>query len=318
MISRPEDFAAPWLEALRPLQAMGLEPDFVERRVMEAVAAELRSPEDLQRAGRLRDDCPVQGMAPEDYLPGWVEVPTLGRALAGIQFRGPGPRKPVLELLQRSFRIDRAGALDDLRRCLLGRFAGFHPTAALVFLTPSEEAACGEGAPGLPDERLIGGRLHHLRQRPPPPQPRRVHLVRTLGLDWFALYRAAYESFHGTASGALREAVRVETRETLSHFIDCGAVFEVFVDDLWAGLVAVLRQTMAGLPGFLVVEEILSPAFIGQRLAPAVQDEMIRRLDAGPLDCLFGKIHPLNGPSLRTAKGLGRVDLGGFRALSLT
>ena len=296
---------------------MGLEPEFVERCVMEAVTVDLRSPEDLRRAVRLHDDCPVEGMTPEDYLPRWVEVPTHGRALAGIQFRGPGPRKPVLELLQRSFRIDRADTLDDLRRCLRGQFAGFHPTAALVFLTPGEEAACGAEAPGLPDERLIGGRLHHLRQRPPPPRPRQVRLARTFGLDWFDLYRAAYESFHGKASDALRDAVRVETRETLSHFIECGAVFEVFIDDLWAGLVAVLRQTMAGLPGFLVVEEILSPAFIGQRLAPAVQDEMIRRLDADPLDCLFGKIHPLNGPSLRTAMGLGRVDLGGFRALSL-
>jgi hypothetical protein len=318
MTARPEDCAAPWLDALRVLEETGLEPHFVERCVLEAVAAELASPRDLRRASRLRADCPVEGRTTEDYLPRWVEIDGCGQALVGIQFRGPGPRKPVLEVLQRSFRVDRAGTLSELQRCLRGQFADFRPSEALVFLTRAEEAACGQGAPGRPDERLIGARVHFLRQRAPPPRTRRLRLVRTHDLEWFEVYRAAYESFHGRAPEALREAVRVETRETLSRFIACGAVFEVLVDDAWAGLVAVLRQALSGLPGFLVVEEVLVEALRGQRLAPAVQDEMIRQLDASPLDCLFGKIHPLNTPSLRTAMGLGRLDLGGFRALSLT
>ena len=63
--------------------------------------------------------------------------------------------------------------------------------------------------------------------------------------------------------------------------------------------------------GFVVQEIVLTDAYRGRRIAPAVLQRLVTAVPADTGDTLWGTVHPHNEPSLRTARSIGREIIGG-------
>lgn len=161
-----------------------------------------------------------------------------------------------------------------------------------------------------------------LLKRTPPERVNRVTLrrVETTSPDWLAFYPQyleAYRSFHAERPGLIK-FVRVETPRDLASFADGGVLAEIFVDGRWGGLIAAMPDFVVGMHGYRIVEEIFAAEFRGQRLARALQWRLAEMLPRAGGELLLGTIHPTNVWSVRTATGMGRVDVGGYAVLDLS
>lgn len=106
--------------------------------------------------------------------------------------------------------------------------------------------------------------------------------------------------------------VRKPGKKDLRSYLAEGTLFEVFVDDEWAGIVAAFQAAEKGVSGYCVGEIVLKREFRGKRLGLAVQRKFVEKLDETRGRVLWGTIGAANTPAIRTAKRCGRVDVGGY------
>jgi DNA-binding transcriptional ArsR family regulator/GNAT superfamily N-acetyltransferase len=123
-------------------------------------------------------------------------------------------------------------------------------------------------------------------------------------------YRNAFERLLRDQA-QYREYTRLESEKDLVELAEAGNVFDIHVDDRWAGLTAVDEAGEEGLEGYLMNEILLDEHARGKRLASAVQRHLIEQLpDRRRL--LIGTIDSRNCAAIRAAARLGRSDVGGY------
>ncbi len=113
--------------------------------------------------------------------------------------------------------------------------------------------------------------------------------------------------------------VAPETESSLAECAAAGALYRVFIDDVWAGVIAARPDSYRQWHGWLIVEEVLHPDFRGRRFAPAMQQAFLRQLDADRERFVFGTIAAANTASLKTSLRVGRhvVEIGSFVKLDI-
>lgn len=82
----------------------------------------------------------------------------------------------------------------------------------------------------------------------------------------------------------------------------------IFVNGAWAGTVAARSEPLFGIPGFIIVEEVLAAPWRRQGLGPILQRCLAEKIiqQYGENNLLHGTIAGINLPSLRTALRSGR------------
>ncbi|MEZ6185433.1 MAG: hypothetical protein R3F62_10535 [Planctomycetota bacterium] len=283
-------------------------PDLARFHPREVRASLLRAWLDVE-LGRIGDRafaegfaraCPRNDAPPEAYWPRVLEgTPTL---LAGIRFKGGDRAQPFVELIAWDGPLP---AWDALRQRLAAAFAQFAPRRLRLRL-PGEAPPPGSAVEL--DQWLVAGRVAELRR-----QPRSAALATRSAADLacFEAFCAAYRAWQAGA-GPLGAEVQPASREELEACLESGAVVLVEAEGAWAGLAAAERQAERGLRGFCVVEELLDAPLRGQGRAAALQRALIDALPAEEDDVLWGTIHGINAPSLRTARRVGREVVEGW------
>src|SRR5690606_21380128 len=107
------------------------------------------------------------------------------------------------------------------------------------------------------------------------------------------------------------EYTRLESHEDLAELIEAGTLFEAWIDGEWAGLVAVARDGVEGVDGYVMIEILLADHARGRGFGAGLQWRLAERLgDADQL--LLGTIDARNLPAIGAATSVGRVDVGGY------
>lgn len=166
------------------------------------------------------------------------------------------------------------------------------------------------GLPGAPYKRYLAGRLIDLHHREAPANADAITIRTPADCSFYPEYEQHYEEFW-TARPDLKPFVRIESRDDLERYRAAGGLRLVEVDGQFAGVFAALPQTSHGLRGWCMHERILFGEFRGRRLGAAALWRFARTLPAEDNAVLYGTIVPDNQPSLRSAKKLGRLDIGG-------
>lgn len=253
----------------------------------------LRRCDDLEWARGFARHCPSR--PPQEYLhrllPG---TPTL---LCGVRFKGGDVSLPFVDLLAWDEGLQ--GHWDSVHSRIAQAYAPFGPHSIRLRWPGAEPPLTGLAV----DQVLVAERLDRLRLRTRPELPGLV-LQRAEDLDFHGDFLDAFNRWRA-AAGPLGPEVHPASPEDLQPCVDAGAVI-CASDGRWRGLMAATRREERALGGFCVVELFLDPQVHGRGWAPALQGALIDALPGGPGDALYGTIHRLNAPSLRTALRCGR------------
>ncbi|MEM7262545.1 MAG: hypothetical protein AAF488_11190 [Planctomycetota bacterium] len=304
------------IERLSPLVATGLDPSEIPSLVAPEIDRDVARMHDEEFAATFHKYCPIDGATSEDYRRRLVSLPaTDDRApltvIVGIRFLGGDTAHPFVEVERRSRALTRVDDLNALRAHALEPLSVFSAPKLRLFLTPEEETRLA-GIPSEPDLRWVVGRIEHLRSLRPPSTKSKIELRPPEDLSFYERYEAAHTEVARTFSPLMQASVRLESRKSLQQALDDHALFELWEGDTWSGIIAAVRGTGLGLPGFEVYEELLAENVRGRGIAAGVQRSFLDRLPSRADDFLFGTILAENLPSLRTALRVGRTDLGGF------
>lgn len=259
--------------------------------------------------------CPSEGASPRDYHLRELRLADGLSILAGIHFYGSKNRFPFVGVTAQSREI----AVGELRQVvdhLMGEFAVFGPTCVQLWSAgkAADLAQLGHLHKVIGDCRLVAGHLAEINALPPPAgAPDRageVSLEEDLGLDCYESYCEIFDEFfadHPQWIGRLQ----VESRDLLQECADRGGLRQVLINGEFAGLIASKPDRYRGVPGWLMIDEILSKPFRGHGYAPTMQRKFLGQLDSEVCDLVIGTIDDANHPSYRTAIRCGRVDAGG-------
>lgn len=277
----------------------------VARNLTEELDGDLERLESDALATEFRHHCPVAGADAEDYKNRLLNVGGL-ELLVGIRFLGLDLAKPFVDVMYTSEPTLTPGQLARVQDAVRKDFSPFQPKRTRFYCPSHLPRFSADG-----DKRLLAAPLGVMLARAD--ADARVTLRRASSLEFYPEYAAAYRELHEARPG-LRDVLRVESAEDMQGYLEAGHLFEVFVDDVWAGVTAVFRDVDAGIGGFCVAEIVLASAFRGRGFGPSVQRGLAAGLlegDAKPGELLFGTVGEANVPARRTAQRAGRLDVGG-------
>ena len=129
-----------------------------------------------------------------------------------------------------------------------------------------------------------------------------VSLRKPCDESYLARYNQAFDALLSERP-FLANLLAREDEASFQESAEDGLLFEVMVDNQWAGLIAVEKDELWGQTGFLIREEILAAWTRGRGLGPQLQSalalELLKSNESSTL--LHGTIHADNSPSLKTA-----------------
>ena len=267
----------------------------------------------MGRAGPLA--CPCKGAIANDYHLRELRLPDDLSILAGIHFYGSAKLFPFVGVYAQSREI----AQEELQQVvdqLINEFAVFEPTCVQLW-SPGRAGDLRQFEPSntvTGDSRFVVGCLAEIDAIPPPPGlpagAGEVSLEVDPGLDCYEGYREIYDEFLAD-NPQWHSRLEIENRESLQECANCGGLYQGLINREFAGLIAARPGRYRGVPGWLIIDEVLAKPFRGRGFAPTMQRKFLDQLDSRECDLVMGTIDDNNHPSLRTAMRCGRVDAGG-------
>lgn len=252
-----------------------------------------------------------------------VELPGGHAVLATLRLRADGRDLHHITIDARTFSLhddDLSVRLNDLRAGMERAFGARGPERIRLFAhgeMDSELLTALRASPGVtPYKRYLAARLIDLHHLAAPPNADDVSARAPDDCSFYPEYAQHYEEFW-IARPDLKKFVRIESREDLERYRAAGGLRLIEVNGVMAGVFAAMPQVSHGLRGWCMHERILFGAFRGRKLGAAALWRFARTLPAEHGAVLFGTIVPDNQPSLRSAKKLGRLDVGGTWWLAL-
>lgn len=234
------------------------------------------------------------------------------QVLASLRCQAGGGWEALIEA--RSCPITDHETIDAMRRSVRSHFAEARPERMRLYAPrradESPSAALRTHPNAVENKRIVAALLGNLQEAPMPAEADRIIAREPSDLSFYPDYRRAYEEFWSHRPD-LKHIVPIESEADMTHFRRVGVLRVLEVDGAFAGVMAATRQTAYGLRGWCMRERILAPAFRGRQLGAVSLWLFLRSLPTDGPEALFGTIAPGNGPSLRSAARLGRVDIGG-------
>jgi len=280
----------------------------VARCVADTLRGTIRQRTDPDWAEAYRQACPAPGVGAEVYRLRELALDSEARVLAGIHFYGGDVTKPFVGVLAQTRQLtteERLAATGPL----CDAFAAFAPAAVWWWVAghPTTPAA----GRVVDDQRLLLGSIPELVGQGGEPGDAPFRLRRDETAASYDAYVRLFEAFVA-ANQSWRGRLARSERDDFEACAGAGGLFVVEHGGRMAGIFAARPAEVHGIPGWLVEEELLGDALRGRGLAPTLQRMALARLDTSAHPLVMGTIHAANAPSLRTARRVGRSDVGGW------
>ncbi|MET9273918.1 GNAT family N-acetyltransferase [Kribbella sp. NPDC003557] len=272
----------------------------------EHAALDILLAEDLdiaaQRAQRLAPGKPAESM-----LNRWVAIGNDLHAMFSMRFENLDPAKPFVDATPMT-RSPEPPDLPALAAAAQEHYGIHHPL--YVRLWSAAPAVAGT----TPDRRFLAAPIHELRPYDVPPG---LALRPAKTVEHYDEARRAYAAVDADHPSHAEQAA-LQDRDDLQESADEGLLYDVTVNDEWAGYAAaVIKPDDAlGLPAYVVRELILAPEHRGHNYGPHLSTLLAQALP-DPTRILIGTIHHANQAARTAALTAGRHDVGGWLQLPL-
>lgn len=274
-------------------------------RVRELLAAELD-----EQLGRCTDRPFAEEFAsfagiggPEDYFARIVDSDG-HRLLCGIRFYGGDLAKPFVDILASTCEITDWERATD---AAISAYRIFEPDRVRVYR--SSEPLPGAGLTLQGDQVIAVGSCREMSSAV---NAHAVSLRDADAAEAATFVEREYERFRGR-NPALASKVFASDRDELEACRTNGRLAWWLVDGEIAGLIAVRRDRVLGIEGYLMVEEVVGEAFAKRGTAPLAQRAMAAWCaEQDPRSVLLGTIDAANTPSRNAAARAGRIEIGAW------
>ncbi|TDD56379.1 GNAT family N-acetyltransferase [Kribbella antibiotica] len=165
-----------------------------------------------------------------------------------------------------------------------------------------------------PDRRFLAAPIRELRLTDVPPG---LALRATATVDQYDEAKQAYADVDADHPHHVEEA-GIQDLEDLEEAAEAGLLFDITVDDEWAGYAAAIvkPEDSLGLPAYVVRELILAKNHRGHGYGRHLSHLLANALP-DPTHIYIGTIHAANQGAQRAARTAGRHDIGGWLQLPL-
>jgi hypothetical protein len=256
------------------------------------------------RRDRFAPDQPAEVM-----LNHWVSVSDDMQAMFSMRYEGGDRDRPFVDASVLSRAPATGRDLTDLAEAAAATYRVLAPRHLRVWSARPVNSFTGTS----PDKRFVAAPLEQLRTTE---LPGNLTARPADDLGHYEDADAAYRSVDAAHPAHPRQA-GIESREDLAEAFDQGLLFDVLLDDAWAGYVAARPGGRLGLPGYTVQELVLAPQARGHSRGQYLSPLLARCLPATD-GVLVGTIHHDNRGALIAAEHAGRIDIGGWFAIPLT
>lgn len=242
--------------------------------------------------------------SPSDYLPRCLDVDG-APLLCAIRFFGGDPARPFVELfagerLEMNFG---EAALAAMRA-----YEMFKPTCARIIMPGGRKPDAGPGWVAVQDQVLLVGRLADMTAGRAEPRLG-VTLVPAAHAEAEEFVREGYARI-ARVDPALRSRLFPATAEELGDCASHGHLWWWMLDEERAGIIAARPDSLLGIAGLLLVEELVVARFAGRGTAALAQRELAARAwAADPDGLMIGTIDAMNAASRATARRAGRSEV---------
>ncbi len=308
MIPSAEELARYTLERQHPLTRAWV--DDVRRLAIlaeEHAALDILLAEDLdiatQRTARLAPGKPAEAM-----LNHWVAVGNDLQVMFSMRFENMNVAKPFVDATPMS-RSPEPRDLPALAEAAQQYYGIHHP----LYLRLWSAAPAVDGT--VPDRRFLAAPISELHPHDVPPG---LALRPAKSVEHYDEARRAYEAVDADHPHHTEEAT-IQDLEDLQESADDGLLFEITVNDEWAGYAAAIIKPddALGLPAYVVRELILAKHHRGHGYGPHLSRLLAQALP-DPTRIFIGTIHSANQGARTAALTAGRHDVGGWLQLPLS
>jgi GNAT superfamily N-acetyltransferase len=255
-----------------------------------------------QRAARLAPGKPAGSM-----LNRWVAVSNDLQVMFSMRFENLNLERPFVDATP----MTRSPEPQDLPAVAAAavEYYGIH-SPLYVRLWTAEAGVDGT----TPDRRFLAAPISELHPYDVPPG---LALRTAKTVDHYDDARRAYAAVDADHPHHTEEATLQEL-DDLQESADDGLLYDVTVNDEWAGYAAAIIKPddALGLPAYVVRELVLAPEHRGHGYGPHLSTLLARALP-DPTRILIGTIHTANHGARTAALKSGRHDVGGWLQLAL-
>ena len=158
------------------------------------------------------------------------------------------------------------------------------------------------------NDLYVAGHINTIKRNPKPDRYDEVRLEKMNDLSFFEQYLKEYKRVIKENENAKME--NIIPKEGFEWYLSTGIVYKIIIYDEYAGIFAVKKMNMEFLTGYFVIEKILFKKFRGKNFGAAVERNFTDNLDAIDNEFIYGTIHSINKPSLKSALKCGRFIAG--------
>ena len=304
---------------LMPQLASSVALDNYVKNFAESVDDEFKMLDDLAKAAQFQKNCPVKGAVEQDYRNKLIACPSGVELIAGLRFRGLDLQKPFIALLAQTEAHLSSDDFTFLKNELPEKFEIFRPRWVRAFISNAHPLGEEVFPIEYAGKALVGATIEEVAAFSEKASPisfretsKNVTLVTAQNTSFYSRYLDAYSVAHEKFPPS-KIWSPVESEVDLAELVKSRTLFEIFVNEQWAGIFGGSFTTLHGLKGFYIAEIILAPEMRSKRIASTIQRLAARTLirnGATSDDWFYGTIGRANTPALKSALSAGRRVLG--------
>jgi hypothetical protein len=211
------------------------------------------------------------GATPEALLNQWIDLETRLSAMMSMRYEDEDPGKPFVDAtpLSRPLTVADITAVTQMARDLYG---ALRPRYVRLWSSQPH----GWIPSSMWDKRFMAAQLTPLRAGNGLTVPVELTIVPARSLTRYAEAQRAYEAVRATHQDHPKQAT-LQSRDDLTETLENGLLFDVMVEQTWAGYVAAYRGgDTLGLPAYVVQELVLAEPMRGQGYGPPLTTLLAR------------------------------------------
>lgn len=253
---------------------------------------------------------PAKGARLSDYQTHIIHLDGGRKIMSSIRFTPDSYPTRYVSIEHKNFEVE---SLEDLHAVVKTIGEYYHVFSLEWVSLPDFEGRLAEYKEDesiLSDSRIMVGSIREIRRQPKPARYEEVRLELSKRQDFYDDYARVVDELHQQRP-EFEQIYPKSSRQSFVERFSQDGLYNVYISDQWAGLIAVTREDWLFMHGYIIEEEILDKRFRSKGFAPALQRKLIERLMFRNDEMIYGNPNSRNLPSLRTASRAGRVDVGG-------
>lgn len=261
---------------------------------------------------------PIAGVDSAAYKSRILELADGNQVLCGIRFRGLDVERPFVNVAAttKALTVSQIKLISDE---ISQAFRTFRPQHVQFYIASHLSITPEDFDDAHWDYRILAGPItqsaYQLSLNTSMNSQPNCEIHRAKTLDFYPQYVQDYHNLLAQ-NPAYTEMTEVKSIEDMTEWLAQGLIYLLTVDDALAGIIVLERDNSLGLTGFYVNENLVFKDYRGLGLGKWMQQAVIQTLNTQPscqpTDMLFGTIHHDNIAAIKTAKSVGRQDIGGY------